>query len=90
MPNIELYGYQDLDGTPTIQSRIKEALRTSPHFSEIAITTILSDVWDLTGKDIPFLRIIATRDELPDIKRRLAPLNQDIEVILLDEWIPKT
>ena len=88
MPNIELHGYA-LEAAATVKERVRTALSPSPHADEIVTTIYTTEVEDLKGKKMPFLRVITSPDELPDLKERLASLNEDIEVIMLGEWIPK-
>ncbi len=88
MPNIELHGYEPV-AADTVRERIRDVLMTSPDASEIVTTTIPSDVKDLDGEKMPFLRLITSLRELPDLKERLKPLGEEIEVLVLGEWIPK-
>jgi len=88
MPNIELHGYGK-KAAATLKNKIRAALSTSPEPGEIVTTVIPSIVEDLTGKKMPFLRVISSPDELADLKKRLKPLGEDIEVLPLGEWIPK-
>jgi hypothetical protein len=89
MPNIELHGYEP-EAAVAMKTKVREALNMSPDADEIVTTIIPSEVEDLKGKKTPFLRVISSPDELPDLKVRLTPLNEDIEVIMLGEWIPKS
>lgn len=87
MPNIELHGYGK--SASTMKEKIRAVLNTSPDAAEIVTTTVPDTVEDLTGKQTPFLRVISSQEGLPDLKGRLASLNEDIELIFLGEWIPK-
>ena len=80
---------QKINNYPHMKQKLVAALATSPEADEIVITTVLSNVENLKGDKMPFLRVITTPEGLPDLKERLMPLGEDIEVIMLGEWIPK-
>ena len=86
MPNIEMYGYDDQNAF-AIREQIREVLEHSSEPRGIVITNVPSDVRDLKGNRRPFLRIIAAKAEVEEMKSRLVHLNEDIEIILLHEWI---
>ncbi|MGH7141570.1 MAG: hypothetical protein ACREGH_02985 [Minisyncoccia bacterium] len=89
MPNIELHGYgRQAD---SMKRKVRLALRDHPDAKsgEIITTTYSTKVEDFKDKKMPFLRIVATFKELPDLLERLRPLNEDMEVMLLRQWIPK-
>ena len=86
MPNIEMYGYDDQNAF-AIREQIREVLEHSSEPRGIVIANVLSDVRDLKGNRRPFLRIIAAKAEVEEMKSRLVHLNEDIEIILLHEWI---
>ena len=88
MPNIELHGYAP-DDVVNVRNKIHEVLRTSTIADEIVTTLIGSNVQDLKGDRKPFLRVISGHSELDELKELLKPLGQDIEVLVLSEWIPK-
>lgn len=89
MPNIELHGY-DTECARVVRDRIVAVLKTYPEAHEVVTTTHLSRVEDLEGKQLPFLRLISSSNELPKLLPLLKQVGEDIEVILLGEWIPKT
>ena len=88
MPNIELHGYPQKDAI-AVRNKVRTVLETLSYADEVVTTIVPSRVANLKGRRMPFLRVITTPDELPDLKKRLAPLGEDIEVIPLGEWIPK-
>ena len=88
MPNIELHGYTAEDAV-NVRKKVREALKTLKDADQIVTTFIPSNVTDLKGTEMPFLRIISSLNELDEVKEHLKPLGEDIEVIVLHEWIPK-
>jgi len=88
MPNIELHGYAPQEAID-IRNKIREALKPSKDADEIVITIIPSDVEDLKGNKMPFLRVYLGPRPADDLKKYLEPLGEDIEVLVLDRWIPK-
>jgi hypothetical protein len=89
MPNIELHGYKPEEAAIAVKQRIRAAFAGHSDAGEIVTTTIPSTVEDLQGRRMPFLRIIATAEELSDLIKLLRPLEEDMEVMYLREWIPK-
>lgn len=89
MPNIEIHGYGRL--AQSTKLKIRQALQDLPdaESGEIVTTTYPTKTEDFKDKKTPYLRIIASPDELPELIERLRPLNEDMEVILLGQWIPK-
>ena len=87
MPNIELHGYKSKRAR-AVRKQIRTALEELPDAHEVVTTTFSSDVEDLKGEKMPFLRVITSRKELRGLKKRLTPLGEDIEVLILGEWIP--
>ena len=88
MPNIELHGYTPDDAAAT-KEKVRTALASSEEADEMVTTTYPTIVEDLKGKRTPFLRVIGSLRELPDLLDRLKPLNEDMEVLMLGQWIPK-
>jgi hypothetical protein len=89
MPNIELHGYSK-KYIATVLNRIRMALGDMPDAKEIVTTTYPDSVAALDGTSSPYLRVVSTPDGLGDLLKRLEPLREDIEVLLLQSWIPKT
>lgn len=88
MPNIELHGYGDKP--IALRNKIRTALKDSPDAAEIVTTICPTVVTDLNDKSMPFLRVISSSDGLEDLLERLKPLGEDIELIMLGRWIPKS
>lgn len=88
MPNIELHGFAQKD-VRMLRFKVRAALRASPIAGEIVTSVVPSDVENLAGDKMPFLRIICSPDELDDLVKRLEPLNVDIEALPLARWVPK-
>lgn len=88
MPNIELHGYGRC--AQSMKLKVRTALRELPSAAsgEIVTTEYPTVAKDFQDKKKPFLRIIATADELPDLLDRLRGLYEDMEVMLLNRWIP--
>ena len=84
-----MHGYGQL--AQSTKLKVRAALRDLPDAEngEIVTTTYPTKVEDFKDKKVPYLRIIATLNELPDLLERLRPLNEDMEVMLLGQWIPK-
>lgn len=89
MPNIEMYGYNHL-AVFKLREKIRNAFATYSEPQEVVTTAIQSDVEHLSGQKTAYLRIIASPSELEEVKRRLIPLGEDIEIMPLGEWIPKS
>src|SRR3989344_7394524 len=88
MPNVEIHGYEP-KAASAMKEKIRAVVESSPDADEIVTTTYPTDVEDLKGRKTPFLRVITSLRELPDLLERLGPLNEDMEVIPLGQWIPK-
>jgi hypothetical protein len=90
MPNIEIHSYRWL-ARRRIKLRVRRALADLPDAQngEIVTTTYPTRTEDFKGERLPYLRVIASADELPTLLERLRPLNEDMEVIPLGQWIPK-
>lgn len=90
MPNIELHGYGKMP-IETVK-KIQGVLKDSPDAAEIVITihpTIMINLDDKSSASA-FLRVISSPDGLDDLLDRLKPLGEDIELIMLEQWIPST
>lgn len=88
MPNIELHGYAP-EAAAATKEKVRKALASSEEADEMVTTTYPTVVEDLKGKQTPFLRVIGSLRELPDLLERLKPLREDMEVIVLGQWMPK-
>ncbi|MDE2021884.1 MAG: hypothetical protein KGI71_03140 [Patescibacteria group bacterium] len=88
MPNIELHGYA-AEAASATKEKVRTALASSEEADEMVTTTYPTVVEDLKGKQTPFMRVIGSLRELPNLLERLKPLNEDMEVIVLGQWIPK-
>jgi hypothetical protein len=89
MPHIEMRGY----GAKPIELRnkIRNAVKNLPEATEIVTSICPVIVTDQNDKSTPFLRVISTKyDGLDDLLDRLKTLGEDIEVMPLERWIPKT
>ncbi len=87
MPNIELHGYGPK--ARAMRAKVRKAIALSPDIDEIITSICKTDPREQNGKLVPYLRVISGRREWPDLKKRLTPLNQDIELMFLSKWIPK-
>jgi len=74
-----------------MKQKIRQALGDLPDAQngEIVTTIYPTETEDFNDKRVPFLRIVASLNELPDLLERLGPLNEDTEVLLLHKWIQK-
>lgn len=87
MPNIELHGYGDK--STEIRDKIRETLKRSPDADEIVTTINWTEVTDLNGDPMPFLRVFSTEEGLEELLELLDSLDEDIELMMLGRWIPK-
>ncbi len=87
MPNIELHGYGDKP--IVIRNKIRRALKESPDVAEIVTTIHTTVVTTLDDKPSPFLRVISSPEGIDDLLELLKPLGEDIELVMLGQWIPK-
>lgn len=87
MPNIELHGYGDLAGV--MRQKIVTLLKGSSDPDELVTTVFPTDVEDLDGRKMPYLRLITGPEDIEELVRLLTSLNEDVEVILLAKWLPK-
>ncbi len=89
MPNIEMYGFS-IDEVKGIDSMIHELLEFTPYRDDYVTTFIESEVIDHYNRKQPFLRLVTTKnDHIDDILEELQKLKFDIEVMMLDRFIPK-
>lgn len=86
MPNIEVHGYGDK--SDAMVEKIRGSLRDSSEADEIVTTVFPTVVTTLNGGTSPFLRVISSDVELDDLLSRLKRLDEDIELIMLGQWIP--
>ncbi len=87
MPNIELHGYGSK--AHAMRLKVRKAFASYPDVDEIITSVCNTDPRDRKGKLMPYLRVVGSRDDMPNLEIRLAQLKQDIEVIYLSKWIPK-
>jgi hypothetical protein len=87
MPKIELHGYGKK--ADEMRRNIVDALVDYPGVdgtvTEIYDTTVIS----IKGEPSPYLQIVASPKSIGGLIELLEPLNEDIEVIPLGQWIPK-
>jgi len=89
MPNIEIYGLKDSDGVK-VAEKIDELFREKDYRDEYVLTYIQSYVCDRKGIVQPYLRLVTTpSDHMEDIIGELRKIGMDIEVSLLERFIPK-
>lgn len=99
MPNIQIFGLQsdmeDMFGESRVNkvsNKIRQLFEEKPYRDDYVITNVLSEV-NLHREEVcsPFLRICTTNSEgeLEDILNTLAVLNMDMEVLILQRFIPK-
>lgn len=89
MPNIMLYGY-GTEAAAALRQKIRDAYAGYHEPWEVVTTIVPSDVESLDGDKTAFLRVVASQNELEDVAVRLIPLGEDIEMMSLTKWIPKT
>lgn len=82
MPNIEMHGYSDAIAR-IIRDRIIDALSPAPYAMEVVITRVRNDVHTLGGMKSPFIRIVSTADSIAEVKKDLAIIGEDMELMLL-------
>jgi len=90
MPNIEIIGF--LEKSCCIVKSVQELFKQKPYADDIIITwNGDSYALSLTNKKKPYFRLISApeddNDDIKEIKKLLASLNIDTEVMLLDEFI---
>ncbi|MCK4554070.1 hypothetical protein KAU19_03845 [Candidatus Parcubacteria bacterium] len=89
MPNIEMYGLRHQEARKK-ENEIDELLRLKPYANDYVVTNISSIVLDKHAQRQPFLRLVSTRnDHIDNILKELQKLDMDIEVMILDKFIPK-
>jgi hypothetical protein len=89
MPNIEIHGVKELVESYNIRDKIFKLTDGQPFQEEIVVTTIQDVCVDIDGKAQPFLRIVTDkRNELNMLVNCLMPLKIDIEILVLDIFIP--
>ena len=92
MPNFELFGYGK-NRTEYLIENIKAEIAKSDTVSSILDSIIftihMTVVKDAKGIYAPFIRLASTpKDELVELIKILQKLNVDVEVMILDEFIP--
>lgn len=87
MPKIELHGYGDeSDG---MRCRIADALEDYPGVDDTVTEVYGTTVTSIKGEPSPYLQIVANPESIDELIKLLQPLNEDIEVMPLGQWIPK-
>jgi len=99
MPNIEIHGLQFNPEDLFAEDRVEQLIDTihqlfdgKPFQRDYVITNVLSDVSAHDGNPSPFLRICTTnaQGELEDILNTLVVLKMDMEVLILQRFIPRS
>lgn len=86
MPDIQMFGL-----TRVQAAHVEEALDDAPYKDALTFIQGPEMVWGVDySKPQRFIRVSATKQfrALDDIVARLKPLNTDIEITTLDEYIP--
>lgn len=90
MPNIEMYGIREED-LPGVTKQIISAFHGKPWQKDYVLTFVKSAVLDHLAVIQPFIRLVTTPSpHIDEILAELKNLNIDIEVLLLQQFIPKT
>ena len=91
MPNVEIIGF--LEKSHIMADSVRELFEQKPYAHDMIITTYPNSyALDITNEARqPYFRLVYTPDddpkEIKKIKKLLASLEVDIEVLLLDEFI---
>jgi hypothetical protein len=90
MPNIEIHGLSELNSGRMAREVAKCLLGAS--FADEAVITSCNDaVMNLRGEEQPYLRICCSIDTgAEQVIKLLKPLNIDVEVLRLDQFVPKS
>ncbi len=92
MPNIEFHGFPEASDCSAVYLATKRLLKGASYEKDVVLTLYDDTVVDTDGGGQPFLRVIgskASADELEKIVERLSPLNIDIEVMLIEKFVPR-
>ena len=94
MPNIELHGFGSKNSVEVIEMRAKVFglfFSKEEILKEMVVTTYSDEVRDCVGRDQPFIRLVTTiRKDLTWIVAQLRSLYIDVEVMLLNDFFPKS
>ncbi|NQT50305.1 hypothetical protein HQ571_06455 [Candidatus Kuenenbacteria bacterium] len=89
MPNIEMYGFSE-EKAAEVANRIQYLFEGKSYTDDYVTTAVWSDVTDHENEAQPFLRLVTTRSMyLFDMIKELRKLGFDIEVMILNRFIPK-
>ena len=89
MPNIEMYGFNQ-EQASGVTAMIMELFKNKPYRDEYVTTAVWSDVLDHRNVSQPYLRLVSTpNDHIEDIVEELLKLKFDVEVLILNRFIPK-
>lgn len=89
MPNIEIHGLKN-ETREYVHSKIRSAFAEKPYRDDYVITAYESKVHDWRLNAQPFIRLVTTpSDHTEDIIQELQKLDLDIEVMILDRFIPR-
>jgi len=86
MTNIEVYGITNGITKKLIQ--INKIMENTAFEKDYVITFIKSTVTDRDDQPKPFIRVVSTPENIDNVVELLKPLNMDIEVLELKEFIP--
>lgn len=87
MPNIEIHGYGD--ESEAKRQQVEQLLKGDCDGDQTITTDYPTSARTLNGDAAPFLRIVASPKSLGKIIELLEPLNEDIEVQPLGQFIAK-
>ena len=87
MPNIELHGFGDV--AEEKRTQIEHMLGMHCDGDQTITTVYPTSTRTLNGDSAPFLRIVASPKVIGKLIALLEPLNEDIEVSVLGQFIAK-
>ena len=92
MPNFEFFGFGE-NRTKCLIETIKEKIeisdKVSPILCDVIFTNHKTVVRNARNINAPYVRLTSTlKDELTDLIEILHELNVDVEVMILDKFIP--
>jgi len=87
MPNVEIHGFGDESEAKRVQ--VEQALANDFDPDQTITTVYQTSARTIKGDAAPFLRIVASPKSLGKIIELLEPLNDDLEVMPLGQFIAK-
>ena len=91
MPNIEIHGFGNSPAALNLTKKsIRRLMRGSKEQGDYVITPCNDTAEDHDGDSQPYIRLVSSEpDTIDNLLERLTPLEMDIEVLVINRFIPK-